>query len=723
MPALPLVLTTAGRDALINAQNTGVSNVVITEIGLSPTQVALTNATAAIPGEFKRLTGVGGQVVAPETFYISGTDISADTYTVRTVALYLSNGVLLGAYSQAAVLLEKASPAMAVIEASIRLAEPLATEISFTGGGWNNPPASQTVEGIVRLASPAEAASGVNQTRAITPYTLWDAILPVLAGKSPLVHSHDATHIISGIFGEARIPDLGMNRITGLVAALAGKAASVHTHVMADITGLVDALAGKAAAAHTHVMGDVTGLVAALAGKAAAVHTHVMADITGLVAALALKAELAGAAFTGQVSAPVLVINGLGANYRDLQWRAANVLRWDLFADPDAGGGNGGSNLILARYSDAGDYLGPVATFSRASGVAFFNARPQFNGFTPWDNGNFDPNSKANAVHNHTLAALPDQLYATGPTGNADWGNADATRYAFGRLMLGNDPGGPGPAAYYHSFNVHYVTSGNLTQFAFPYTTDAGSPNSGIFYRSRYGGAWAPWQKIWTDVTFNPADKANTVHTHTWAQITDAPSYIREAAGAGFRVFDSANAVRAYVYGTGGNVGFLNTTGSGWLARFHADNAEITAPTLSIGGYTAWHTGNFDKTPATAAQFQANSSSQPLNAPSVWAAAALVASAQAATIAVDLSAGLNFTTTMTGNRTLGAPSNAKAGQSGVIQIIQDGTGNRTLAFDAAWKFEGGTDPELSTAANARDVLVFTVIAPGDVVASLMKDVR
>lgn len=126
---------------------------------------------------------------------------------------------------------------------------------------------------------------------------------------------------------------------------------------------------------------------------------------------------------------------------------------------------------------------------------------------------------------------------------------------------------------------------------------------------------------------------------------------------------------------------------------------------------------------ATAAQYRANSSSRVFLSPSaVWAAAALVTLSQAATIAVDMSSAINFTTTMTGNRTLGAPSNAKPGQSGVIEILQDGTGGRTLAYASAWVFAGGVDPTLSTAAGARDVLAYTVLSSGVVLGSLLKGV-
>jgi hypothetical protein len=76
----------------------------------------------------------------------------------------------------------------------------------------------------------------------------------------------------------------------------------------------------------------------------------------------------------------------------------------------------------------------------------------------------------------------------------------------------------------------------------------------------------------------------------------------------------------------------------------------------------------------------------------------------AATIAVDASLSNVFTVTLGGNRTLGAPTNPKDGQSITIFITQDGTGSRTLAYHADWLFAGGVDPTLTTTAAAVDVL-------------------
>lgn len=58
----------------------------------------------------------------------------------------------------------------------------------------------------------------------------------------------------------------------------------------------------------------------------------------------------------------------------------------------------------------------------------------------------------------------------------------------------------------------------------------------------------------------------------------------------------------------------------------------------------------------------------------------------AATIATDASLSNRFRVTLGGNRTLGNPSNSVDGQQIVWEVIQDGTGGRTLAFDTNFAF-------------------------------------
>mgnify|MGYP003131064865 FL=1 len=79
-----------------------------------------------------------------------------------------------------------------------------------------------------------------------------------------------------------------------------------------------------------------------------------------------------------------------------------------------------------------------------------------------------------------------------------------------------------------------------------------------------------------------------------------------------------------------------------------------------------------------------------------------------ATVTPDFSLGNNFTLTLGGNRTLANPTNLTAGQSGIILVLQDGTGSRTLSFGSYWKFPGGSAPTLTTSGSAVDLLAYFV---------------
>jgi len=59
---------------------------------------------------------------------------------------------------------------------------------------------------------------------------------------------------------------------------------------------------------------------------------------------------------------------------------------------------------------------------------------------------------------------------------------------------------------------------------------------------------------------------------------------------------------------------------------------------------------------------------------------------------------------LTGNITMNAPTNALSGQVLNLIIKQDGTGNRTVTWNSAYKFPGGTDPTITAAAGSVDVV-------------------
>jgi uncharacterized protein YvpB len=115
--------------------------------------------------------------------------------------------------------------------------------------------------------------------------------------------------------------------------------------------------------------------------------------------------------------------------------------------------------------------------------------------------------------------------------------------------------------------------------------------------------------------------------------------------------------------------------------------AEQTTNKGAAGGYAALNGSS-----------KVSTTNLPLNFPPV-------ALTDAATIATDASLSNQFRVTLGGNRTLGNPTNPTDGQKVMWEIIQDGTGSRTITLDTNFAF--GTDIAsitLTTAINKRDFL-------------------
>jgi len=62
--------------------------------------------------------------------------------------------------------------------------------------------------------------------------------------------------------------------------------------------------------------------------------------------------------------------------------------------------------------------------------------------------------------------------------------------------------------------------------------------------------------------------------------------------------------------------------------------------------------------------------------------------------------------TIAGNRTIGSASSGVTGQFISLLIIQDGTGSRTMTWNAAYEFKDDTAPTLTTTASKGDLFVF-----------------
>lgn len=242
--------------------------------------------------------------------------------------------------------------------------------------------------------------------------------------------------------------------------------------------------------------------------------------------------------------------------------------------------------------------------------------------------------------------------------------------------------------------------------------------------------------KLWATST---AILAGTGFKGAYAYANDASSSASLAAGSASAASTSAgnaagSATLAQSWATSTTVVSGGFKGAyGYAQDAAASAAAAAASAGSAAGVTSFNGRSGAVTPATndysfgqlsgtatysqiatgslataASDYWTNAASKVGTPNGLWSAQAFVTITYAATTTPNLSTFLNGTITLTGNLTLANPTNAKAGQSGFIRLVQDATGSRTVTFGSAWKFNGGP-PTASTAANAVDGISYVVV--------------
>lgn len=165
------------------------------------------------------------------------------------------------------------------------------------------------------------------------------------------------------------------------------------------------------------------------------------------------------------------------------------------------------------------------------------------------------------------------------------------------------------------------------------------------------------------------------------------------------------------------NVAVTSGNVVGGIANGSITNALLANSTTTIGNATVT-LGSTTTAVGNLTLNNANVASGTVNASTVTSTTTMSATGNAymsiatltdgATITPNFGANNNFTVTIAGARTLANATNLTAGQSGVIYVVQDNVGGRTLSYGSIWKFPSNTAPTLSTAANAVDALFYCV---------------
>lgn len=217
-----------------------------------------------------------------------------------------------------------------------------------------------------------------------------------------------------------------------------------------------------------------------------------------------------------------------------------------------------------------------------------------------------------------------------------------------------------------------------------------------------------------TALTAGLATKANTAHTHTVADTTGLQTVLDNR-----QPLDADLTTIAALAPADGSV--LARVAGAWSSRTGAQlKTDLALVKGDVGLGNVDNTSDLGKPVSTATQ-SALDAKAPLASPTFTGTVTAprlvtppVVLADAATIATNAALGNHFRVTLGGNRTLGAPTNPVDGQKALWELIQDGTGNRTLALASGTDgFTFGADVTsitLSTAAAKRDFLGAVYVA-------------
>lgn len=160
-----------------------------------------------------------------------------------------------------------------------------------------------------------------------------------------------ATVATTGAYGDlSGLPALFSGAYGDLTGIPATFAPSAHGHAQADVTGLVAALAGKAATVHGHAIADVTGLQGALDGK-----QPLSAALTATTASFttADETKLDGIAAGAQVNVPTDLSFDASTRLLSSSTGADVTLPWFDTTFPGLVPASGGGTLNFLRADGA----------------------------------------------------------------------------------------------------------------------------------------------------------------------------------------------------------------------------------------------------------------------------------------------------------------------------------------------------------------------------------
>ena len=150
---MDIVLTTAGIQAVINAQETGTNAVTISEIGVGTGKYTANKEQTQLQAQVKRMPILEGGQAGDNAIHVACKDDGPGSYEVCEFGLFLSDGTLFAVYSQSTPIIAKQESSNLLLAIDMKLEGVSAGNVTFGDVSFSFTAATRENAGIVELAT------------------------------------------------------------------------------------------------------------------------------------------------------------------------------------------------------------------------------------------------------------------------------------------------------------------------------------------------------------------------------------------------------------------------------------------------------------------------------------------------------------------------------------------------------------------------------------------
>lgn len=471
---IEVVVTTAGRQAIIDATQAGTNAVKITQMGVGSGRYTPTASQTALQSEIKRLPIVEGGRPGDNTIHVAYQDDSESAYSVYELGLYLEDGTLFAVYSSNTLILQKTQSSTAILAVDIALEDISVTNISFGDVTFGTAAATTTNAGVIEIATDAEVQAGEATQLALTPANI--KALTATANRAGIV------------------------KLASAAQTIAATSASVATTPAGVKAAFDDRLADDA----TTISGTSTEKVVTPAGLSARTATTARKGIIEL----ATEAEAKAGTDSSRAITPATLKATIEDNVKNASETVKGIV--ELATEAEAVEGTDSSKAVTpagveAAITQFNGSINNAKVTATGSTTARTLADRFADGITPKDfgaNGNGSTNDTAaftalEAAVTGRMVDLEGLTYLVNarPTGN-DYYNGYFKVSAANLPPVGvdirgsrivNAEGNGNPSFYPSGRNRIYQASRDTNQMAMARFSDDDAGNSLVFLKSRSG--------------------------------------------------------------------------------------------------------------------------------------------------------------------------------------------------------------------------------------------